>query len=115
MTHPGRKGFSLLAKINQILLTKAITTGISLSMIIFNFKNLQRFHPCFRTVTGAGEPKWRNALDSIQSMFRGPSSTNMIEKNLEMIGLAAAPAAGKFSYLFMLIHVMIIHANHSLS
>ena len=48
-------------------------------------------------------------------MFRGPSSTNMIEKNLEMIGLAAAPAAGKFSCLFILIHVMAIHANNSLS
>ena len=66
-------------------------------MIISRFKSLQRFNPFSRTVTGAGEPKWRNALDSIQSMFRGPSSTNMIEKNLEMIGLAAAPAAGKSS------------------
>ena len=49
----------------------------------------------YRTVTGAEQPKWKNALDSLQSMFKGNSEKSMLEKHLEGIAIAALPAAGQ--------------------
>ena len=48
----------------------------------------------YKTVTGAEQPVWKHALESFNNMIRGQSSTNMIEKNLQIIGMAAAPAVG---------------------
>ena len=48
----------------------------------------------YKTVTGAEQPMWKHALDSFNNMIRGQSHTNMIEKNLQIIGMAAAPAVG---------------------
>ena len=46
-------------------------------------------------MTGAEQPKWKNALDSLQSMFKGNSEKSMLEKHLEGIAIAAMPAAGQ--------------------
>ena len=48
----------------------------------------------YKTVTGAEMPKWKNALDSISSMFKKGSSTNVIGSNMDVLAMAAVAGVG---------------------
>ena len=48
----------------------------------------------YKTVTGAEVPKWKNALDSLGSMFKKGSSTNVIGSNMDVLAMAAGAAVG---------------------
>ena len=48
----------------------------------------------YKTVTGAEMPKWKNALDSISSMFKKGSSTNVIGSNMDVLAMAAVTGVG---------------------
>ena len=48
----------------------------------------------YKTVTGAEVPKWKNALDSLGSMFKKGSSTNVIGSNMDVLAMAAVTGVG---------------------
>merc|ERR1712029_130516 len=56
-----------------------------------------------KTVTGAEMPKWKNALDSISSMFKKGSSTNVIGSNMDVLAMAAVAGVGTDVTSYMLV------------
>lgn len=49
----------------------------------------------YRTVTGAENTKWKNALDNFHSMFRKPSQMSVYDKSHDLLSIVAAPGAGQ--------------------
>ena len=49
----------------------------------------------YRTVTGAENSKWKSALDNLGNMFKRTSSTNIHERTIDVMAMAAATASGQ--------------------